>query len=98
MKSNYFPSKKGFTLYMSVIKHPVFKNLDFDFLYLKDVESPNSQYWAISLYPQLLLRFLYGSKDHSKVYYSYFISKMASEWYQKLTLYILDSVYKLHNM
>ena len=25
MKSNYFPSKKGFTLYMSVIKHPVYK-------------------------------------------------------------------------
>ena len=24
MKSNYFPSKKGFTLYMSVIKHPVY--------------------------------------------------------------------------
>ena len=23
MKSNYFPSKKGFTLYLSVIKHPV---------------------------------------------------------------------------
>ena len=23
MKSNYFPSKKGFTLYTSVIKHPV---------------------------------------------------------------------------
>ena len=23
MKSNYFPSKKGFTLYKSVINHPV---------------------------------------------------------------------------
>ena len=27
MKSNYFPSKKGFTLYMSVIKHPVWVSI-----------------------------------------------------------------------
>ena len=27
MKSNYFPSKKGFTLYLSVIKHPVFNRV-----------------------------------------------------------------------
>ena len=26
MKLNYFPSKKGFTLYKSVIKHPVENN------------------------------------------------------------------------